>query len=411
MIRSFLSYLGLARSGNDQNDRAVEQTEPVQAQLLASKQSEQLESFQRTARIERSTVKGPSFSWFSMFLGMVMGATLFSSSLAVFSRIVERPEEQTQMSSPVNSIPAVDAVAASGRLEPEGEVIRLASPSSVEVKQRIDKLLVKEGDNVKAGQVVAILDSAERRQTSLERAQEQVEIARARLAQIQAGAKSGDVGAQKATVERLKAELRNAEAENVRNQELYQEGAISISAADSKRLTVETLRGQLNHAIATLSSIAEVRPTDVRLAKAQVKDAVVAAKEAQRDLELTKVRAPRAGQILKIYARPGEGLDQQGIADLGSTNQMYAVAEVYESDVNRVLVGQRAIISSDAIPGKLEGTVAEIGRQIRKKDVLDADPVADVDSRVVEVKIRIDPANSKQVADLTNLKVEVNIAT
>jgi HlyD family secretion protein len=409
MIRSFLRYLGIAQSGDDQNDRAVKKTEPFQAQLLPSEQSEQLESFQRAARIERSTAKGRSFSWFSMFLGMVVGATLFSSSLVVFSRIVEQPVEKTQ--TPVNSIPVLAAVAASGRLEPEGEVIRLASPSSIEVKQRIDKLLVKEGDNVKAGQVVAVLDSSERRQASLERAQEQVEIARARLAQIQAGAKSGDVVAQKATVERLKAELNNAEAENTRNQELYQEGAISISAADSKRLAVETLRGQLNHAIATLASIAEVRPTDVRLAKAQVKDAVGAAKEAQRDLELTKVRAPRAGQILKIYARPGEGLDQQGIADLGSTNQMYAVAEVYESDINRVLVGQRAIISSDAMPGKLEGTVTEIGRQIRKKDVLDADPVADVDSRVVEVKIRLDPANSKQVADLTNLKVEVNIAT
>jgi HlyD family secretion protein len=398
MIRSFLRYLGIVQSGNDQN-----------AQLLPSEQSEQLESFQRAARIERSTAKGRSFSWFSMFLGMVVGATLFSSSLVVFSKIVEQPVEKTQ--TPVNSTPVLAAVAASGRLEPEGEVIRLASPSSIEVKQRIDKLLVKEGDNVKAGQVVAVLDSSERRQASLERAQEQVEIARARLAQIQAGAKSGDVVAQKATVERLKAELSNAEAENTRNQELYQQGAISISAADSKRLAVETLRGQLNHAIATLASIAEVRPTDVRLAKAQVKDAVGAAKEAQRDLELTKVRAPRAGQILKIYARPGEGLDQQGIADLGSTNQMYAVAEVYESDISRVLVGQRAIISSDAMPGKLEGTVTEIGRQIRKKDVLDADPVADVDSRVVEVKIRLDPANSKQVADLTNLKVEVNIAT
>jgi HlyD family secretion protein len=409
MIRSFLRYLGIVQSGDDQNDRAVKQTEPFQAQLLPSEQSEQLESFQRTARIERSTAKGRSFSWFSMFLGMVVGATLFSSSLVVFSRIVEQPVEKTQI--PVNSTPVLAAVAASGRLEPEGEVIRLASPSSIEVKQRIDKLLVKEGDNVKAGQVVAVLDSSERRQASLERAQEQVEIARARLAQIQAGAKSGDVVAQRATVERLKAELSNAEAEDTRNQELYQEGAISISAADSKRLAVETLRGQLNHAIATLASIAEVRPTDVRLAKAQVKDAVGAAKEAQRDLELTKVRAPRAGQILKIYARPGEGLDQQGIADLGSTNQMYAVAEVYESDISRVLVGQRAIISSDAMPGKLEGTVTEIGRQIRKKDVLDADPVADVDSRVVEVKIRLDPANSKQVADLTNLKVEVNIAT
>jgi HlyD family secretion protein len=55
--------------------------------------------------------------------------------------------------------------------------------------------------------------------------------------------------------------------------------------------------------------------------------------------------------------------------------------------------------------------VAEIGLQIGKKDVLGTDPVADADARVVEVKIRLDPSSSKQVADLTNLQVNVVIDT
>jgi HlyD family secretion protein len=354
-------------------------------------------------------------SYLALSTGVFVGAALLTIGALAFSKLlganslVQNPASPAP--TPVALTPDLKAVTASGRLEPEGELIRLSSPSSVEVKQRISKLLVKEGDKVRSGQIIATLDSAERRQAALDRAKEQVEVARARLAQTKAGAKSGEISAQSATIGRLKAELRNAEAEDKRNQQLYEEGAISISIADSKRLAVDSLREQLNQARSTLSSVAEVRPTDVRLAVAQVKDALGAVKEAQADLELTNVRSPENGQILKIYARPGEIIDQQGIADLGRTDQMYVVAEVYESDIDRVSVGQRANVSSDALSGKFKGTVTQVGKQIRKKDILNADPVADVDSRVVEVKIRLDPVYSKQVTNLTNLKVEVNIAT
>jgi HlyD family secretion protein len=360
------------------------------------------------------TIQQPTFSnYLGLSAGVFGVAALLTSGALAFSKLVPAGSlaQSPAPAPPVALTPDLKAVTASGRLEPEGEVIRLSSPSSVEVKQRISKLLVKEGERVRAGQIIATLDSAERRQAGLARAQEQVEVARSRLAQTKAGAKSGEISAQEATIGRLKAELRNAEAEDKRNRQLYKEGAISTSLADSKRLAVETLREQLNQSRATLSSIAEVRPTDVRLAAAQVKDALGAVKEAQAELELTNVRTPKDGQILKIYSWPGEIIDQQGIADLGRTDQMFVVAEVYESDIGRIRVGQRANISSDALSEKFKGTVTQIAKQIRKKDILDADPVADVDSRVVEVKIRLDPAYSKQVTDLTNLKVEVNIAT
>ena len=65
------------------------------------------------------------------------------------------------------------------------------------------------------------------------------------------------------------------------------------------------------------------------------------------------------------------------------------VAEVYESEINQVKIGQKAIIKSDnnSFTGTLEGTVNKIGLQIGKKDVLDTDPAADVDVRVIEVDI------------------------
>jgi len=207
------------------------------------------------------------------------------------------------------SQPKIQTVTALGRLEPKGEVIKLSAPTSSQ-ENRIDRLLVQEGDRVKAGQAIAILDSRDRLQAAWEQAQEDVRVAEANLAQVRAGAKrgeieaqrseiarleaqyQGDIEAQAATVSRLESELENAQIEYNRYESLYRQGAESASQRDSKRLTLETAqkslqeaKAQLNRlrstnpeelskARATLEQIAEVRPVDVNIAKAEVSRAM-----------------------------------------------------------------------------------------------------------------------------------------
>lgn len=130
-----------------------------------------------------------------------------------------------------------------------------------------------------------------------------------------------------------------------------------------------------------------------------------AAARARAELELMHVRAPLDGQVLEIFAREGERVGPDGILALGDTSAMYAVAEVYETDIGRVRVGQRARVLSPALPGQLGGVVERVGLKIGKKDVLGTDPVADSDARVVEVWIRLE--NPQQTARLTNLRVDV----
>jgi ABC exporter DevB family membrane fusion protein len=175
--------------------------------------------------------------------------------------------------------------------------------------------------------------------------------------------------------------------------------------------TVTTLDKKIKENQATLDSVAEVRLVDVQVAQSELMAAQSAVKKAKADLDLALVKAPKAGQILKISTWPGELISDQGILDLGQTSQMYVNTEVYETDVSQVKIGQIAKITRDGVIRELRGTVAEIGLQIGKKDVLGTDPVADADARVVEVKIRLDPSSSKQVADLTNLQVNVVIDT
>jgi len=86
---------------------------------------------------------------------------------------------------------------------------------------------------------------------------------------------------------------------------------------------------------------------------------------------------------------------------------MFAIAEVYETDVYHLRVEQKATISSKALPEDLSGQVTLIRPFVRKQDVTGTDPAARKDARIVEVEIAID--DSEQVESLSNLQVEVTI--
>jgi HlyD family secretion protein len=83
------------------------------------------------------------------------------------------------------------------------------------------------------------------------------------------------------------------------------------------------------------------------------------------------------------------------------------VAEVYETDIGRVRLGQRATVSSPTLGAPIQGKVAKIGSMIFKNDVLSVDPAARIDARVVEVRILLEDA--ARVANLSNLSVDVVI--
>lgn len=414
------------------------------------------------------------------FIGLVVAATAVSSLIAFYSISQFETVNKTSSSRTVATKLEVKKVTALGRLEPEAEVINLSAPLALD-GDRLVQLLVKESDKVKTGQVIAILDSRDKLQKALLQVQEQVKMAEAKLAQVKAGAKAGEISAQKAAIERLQAqlqgdrvaqqqtiarleaqwqgdrsaqeatirrllaELNNAQAEYQRHLQLYKEGAISGSSFDSKRLSLETAKQQIseakavlnrinttaskqiseakavlnrinttaskeiNQAKAILNSIAEVRPVNIRAAQAEVDNAVAALKRAQTDLQQAYIKSPIAGQILKVHTRVGEKISNSGIVDLAQTDQMMAVAEVYQTDVGKVKVGQKATVTSPAIEGKLQGTVFQIGLQVNRQNVFSNQPGENLDRRVVEVKIRLNPKDNKQVASFTNLQVQTAI--
>ena len=151
-----------------------------------------------------------------------------------------------------------------------------------------------------------------------------------------------------------------------------------------------------------VSSIAakQTAEMEVKVAKARLS-------AAEADLALSEVHAPIAGQVLVVHTREGERVGGEGILELGQTDEMYAIAEVYETDIGRVSQGQKARITSAALSKPLTGVVERIGLMVAKMDVLGTDPVAKTDARVVEVDVKIDAG--QDVAKLTYLQVTVEI--
>ncbi|XQQ06279.1 MAG: HlyD family efflux transporter periplasmic adaptor subunit [Leptolyngbya sp. IPPAS B-1204] len=363
---------------------------------------------------------------------IALGVTGFGLVRLLGERTAQAPVEEAA------PVPQRVEVVALGRLEPQGEVIRIGGP----LNERIQRLLVKQGDLVKAGDVLAYLESHDERKAERDYAatqvaeaeqrlrattaygQTQIQEAQTRVQQAQLPG-AAEIEAQQARIRELEATLDLANQDLARLQSLYDQGAISRQELDQQLTEVRQAQEQLNNAQASLSRIEARWRTEVQNAQAQLRSqqanlplsqAQVAVESAQRNLQLaqakldrTIIRAPRDGRVLKIITQSGEAIGETGILDLGDTRQMYAVAEVYETDVNLVKVGQPATITSrnGAFDQPLTGTVSDIGWQIFKNNVLDDDPAANADARVVEVKIRLD--NSQPVEALTNLQVDVRI--
>jgi HlyD family secretion protein len=360
-------------------------------------------------------------------------------------RVLNRPQAQTSDSAatPTASTPA--KISALGRIEPEGEITKVGGPSG----ERIKQLLVKEGQFVRQGQPLAILESYDERLADEEVAESelqdavnrlvavkqfrQAQIAEAETRKSQADLpKRQELAEQNATIARLKAELAQANADAVRYQKLRNQGAISLKELEDRKLDQRKAQESLRVAQEQLKRINQELQTDVDNASAQLKSAEaeklqsqaeIAIQTARSKLNLAKtrvartvIRAPRSGQVIKVITRSGEALEmamgtdstERGILELANTSQMFVVAEVYETDVGRVKKGQLAEITSPAFTGKLQGTVERVGLKIGKNDVLSTDPAANTDTRVVEVRIRL--KDSRPVAGLTNLQVEVAIS-
>jgi HlyD family secretion protein len=301
-------------------------------------------------------------------------------------------------------------VVALGRIIPRGDVISVATPSGAG-DARIAELRVAEGDVVTMGDILAVLDNLPQLQTAVASAEAALRVREANLAQTRASNVASLAEAQ-ASLDRAEATETAAQSDLERVTALFERGVTTRADFDQVVARANEAGRDVERALATLSRFAtgsETVQADIAVAEANLDAARADLARAEQDLERSYVRAPESGMVLDINVRAGERPGTTGIIDLGDTSQMTVEAEVYQTMIGRVTIGDPVTISADALSRDLTGVVSAIGLQIGRQSITSDDPAANTDARVVDVIVTLDAASSATATPFTNLETIVRI--
>ncbi|MGB8702759.1 MAG: efflux RND transporter periplasmic adaptor subunit [Thermosynechococcaceae cyanobacterium] len=386
---------------------------------------------------------------------MIVFLILVGSGFAAFRQFVVVPRQVAAnriLTEPVQRQSLAIAISANGTVEAERSIN--VSPKSAGVLKR---LLVKEGDVLQQGQIIAYMDDSNLRgqwvQYQAQLAQQEAALqkaingnrtqdigkARAQLAEAQAslqelinGNRAEDITQAQARLNNAQASLQRAEADFQRNDSLYKEGAISRSDLDQKRadrdkaqadvwerqqaLTLQKTgarpeeiaqaRARVQQRQEDLSLLeAGSRPEEIAQNRAQVEAAKGSLQTIQAQIEDTILRAPFNGVVTKKYADPGafvtpttagstvSGAASNSVIALNSFNQV--VANLAETNIAQIRLGQQVNITADAYPGKrFTGRVKQIAAQ------------ATVQQNVTSFEVKVDLSPDAQKILRAGMNVE-----
>lgn len=294
----------------------------------------------------------------------------------------QRQQKQVEARKAVLLLPR--QVSALGRIEPLGGISQVSVPSSLS-NDRVREILVKEGQEVRKGQPLAVLESIDTLESSVRKSEAEIRVAESKLA------------AQDSVIARYKADLGQASAEARRAEQLFAAGATSANRVEKLQADESSAKAQVAEAIATKATLVE----DLRSSRASLdKDKTERAK--------ATVLAPFSGTVFKVHARPGDKVGEDGLLEMGDSSRMGVIAEVYQSDRPMIALGQKASISADGFKGrKVEGQVVEIAREVSRQTVFSGQAGENLDRRVLEVKIGLTPQESALASHLNYLQVNV----
>lgn len=250
-------------------------------------------------------------------------------------------------------------IGALGRIEPRSRVIRISHNAGPE-GARVEQLFFQEADQVKSGEKLAILSDHLKKRAQVEAARARIKILEAQRAVEQAA-------------------FAFNKREYLRHQALELSSATSSSLADAKRLALE----QSGIILKRLSAEITQAQSELKISAAELNN--------------TQIVAPMDGTLLKIFTRPGERIGDKGVLEMADLNELDVVAEVYESDLLRVKVGQSGCIHAVGFKRSYQAQVRELGFLVRKNDLNDTDPLSDRDNRIIEVRLTLE---AEAVADL-----------
>jgi HlyD family secretion protein len=291
-------------------------------------------------------------------------------------------------------------LASPGRVEGQSDVINVGAGADGVLKA----VLVQEGQQVRAGQVIALIACREI-ESQIDEARALAERARQNRLRLLRGSRPEERSKAADQTAVAEAQFKQAQLQHQRVAQLFKSAVVSKEELDTaaKDLAVAeaTLRATRNQ-----QDLVNAPPLPEELARAdaEVGLAEEQARTAKARLDKCTVKAPLSGTILRTFLKAGETVSTvfpQPIVSLADTSQTRVRAEVDERDVGRVYVGQSVIVLADAYPEKrFAGKVSRVGAVMGRKKVRTGDPAEKSDRDVLEILIDLDETAGDLVVGL-----------
>jgi HlyD family secretion protein len=324
----------------------------------------------------------------SMVWAMIALAAIAAINIAML-RPRGVPTESALSPAPASDA-AIAIAAGPGLVESLSEEIRV----SAQIGGRLEQVFADEGDRVRAGQVLAVVDNRDYR-ARVESAEAELGVRDAERRRLINGARTQERLGVAAELAEADAVLENTRAEHVRRQNLLRERVVSRAEAEDADRAERVARARVEAVRQRLDLVnAEARDEDRARADADVDLARARLAEARALYEKTLIRAPIDGVILRRHRKAGESVSTQfdsPIITMADDRVRRVRIDVDEADVGRIAVGQSAYVTADAFAERrFSGKVIRIGQLLGRKNVRTDEPTERVDTKVLETLVELE---------------------
>ena len=239
----------------------------------------------------------------------------------------------------------------------------------------IQEICVKDGDRIHKGQVIAVLSNYP-------------------VKEIERNIAREDLSLSKQNVRTSQNKLKAIKKQWERNQKLV--SAHSVSQQELEKIDRDLVDAAIDvEKMGILVNIAEQKLNMCEIALTQ-----------------SQVRAPINGDVLIVNGKAGERVrEEDGILVMANLDQMEIVAEVHETDISKIFIGQKAEIYLSNQSPPIIGFVKYKAGIVRSNTIRDPDPKGSQDLRIVEVRLKLSPEDSKRIQGFLRMHVDVRFSS